>query len=80
MGKAIDSLQDVLEVVELDSGDVSNMTADELKLRLREQIDASVDKFYRDHVPNKGNEDSIDARDKFNLNQFYSRESPKQSI
>ena len=36
MGKAIDSLQDVLEVVELDSGDVSNMTAEELKLRLRE--------------------------------------------
>jgi hypothetical protein len=52
MGKAIDNLQDVLEVVEIDSGDVTKMTADELKLRLREQIDASVDKFYRDHLPN----------------------------
>ena len=79
MGKAIDSLQDVLEVVEIDSGDVTKMTADELKLRLREQIDASVDKFFRDHLPNQGKGDQSDPRDKFNLSQFYSRE-PKQSI
>jgi len=81
MEKAID----VLEVVEFDTGDVHNMTADELKLKLREQIDASVDKYYRDHVPNKEKEDdqstthSFDVRDKFNLSKFYSRE-PKQSI
>ena len=76
MGKAIDNLQDVLEVVEIDSGDVTKMTADELKLRLREQIDASVDKFYRDHLPNSEKQDdqSSDPRDKFNLNTFYSRE------
>jgi len=80
MEKAID----VLEVVEFDTGDVHNMTADELKLKLREQIDASVDKYYRDHVPTEKEDDqstthSFDVRDKFNLSKFYSRE-PKQSI
>ena len=43
-----DNLADVLEVVDISSGDVTSMTADELKLRIKEQIDASVDKFYRD--------------------------------
>lgn len=45
-----DHLAEVLEVVDISSGDVTSMTADELKLRIREQIDASVDKFYSEHV------------------------------
>ena len=70
----------MLEVVEIDSGDVTKMTAEELKLRIKEQIDASVDKFYRDHLPNNENDnDSNEDSRKFNLSQFYSRE-PKQSI
>ena len=43
-----DNLAEVLEVVDISSGDVTSMTADELKLRIKEQIDASVDKFYSD--------------------------------
>lgn len=31
-----DNLADVLEVVEIDSGDVTKMTAEELKLRIKE--------------------------------------------
>ena len=72
-----DNLADVLEVVEIDSGDVTKMTAEELKLRIKEQIDASVDKFYRDHLPKNDNVSNEDPT-KFNLSQFYSRE-PKQS-
>lgn len=42
-----DNLADVLDVVEISSDDVANMTAAEMKARIKEQIDAQVDKFYR---------------------------------
>ena|ERR1712228_953047 len=88
MGKAgtYDNLAEVLEVVDISSGDVTSMTADELKLRIKEQIDASVDKFYSDALEQQklrkvGEQPTgqDDPRPKFNLSQFYADEQ-KQSM
>jgi len=74
-----DNLAEVLEVVDISSGDVTSMTADELKLRIKEQIDASVDKFYHDVQEKQRQMDEkpighSDSRPKFDLSQFYAAE------
>lgn len=58
-----DNLADVLEVVDISNGDVTTMTAEELKQRIKEQIDSQVDKFYSDVMEQQRNNEKANGSD-----------------